>query len=240
LNEQTGEFARSLGALMDIDVATPAPTRRALLRSLPSIPGPAWPLRAETAPELPQDMFWQWLQFAVENGVREPHAMTLSTVDTDGFPDARILILKDLDAHGWHFATDADSPKGRQLSAQPRVALTFYWPRLGRQVRIRGTATRLGDEAGHADFRARSPSSRATALLGRQGQPLDSLTQFEDRLAATLNALQIVPDTYAPGWSVYAVAPETVEFWQGDRDRRHRRLHYAWQGSAWQRQMLWP
>ena len=225
---------------MDITIETPAPTPRTLLRSLPSIPGPAWPLRAETAPDLPQDMFWQWLQFAVESGVPEPHAMTLSTVDAEGFPDARFLILKDLDARGWHFATDAQSPKGRQLAQQPRLALTFYWPKLGRQVRIRGTAARLDSEAGRADFLARSPSSRATALLGRQGQPLDSLTQFEDRLAATLSALQIVPDTYAPHWSVYAVAPETVEFWQGDRDRRHRRLLYTRQPDGWQHQMLWP
>lgn len=225
---------------MDIDVATPAPTPRTLLRSLPSIPGPAWPLRADTAAELPQDMFWQWLQFAVESGVPEPHAMTLSTVDAEGFPDARVLILKDLDARGWHFATDAESPKGRQLDTEPHVALTFYWPKLGRQVRIRGTATKLEAEAGRADFLARSASSRATALVGCQGQPLDSLSQFEDRLAATLNALQVVPGTYAPSWSVYAVAPETVEFWQGDRDRRHRRLRYSHTAEGWQRQLLWP
>jgi pyridoxamine 5'-phosphate oxidase len=216
------------------------PSPRALLRSLPSIPGPAWPLHAEAAPDAPQDMFWQWLRFAVECGVPEPHAMTLSTIGEDGWPDARTLILKDLDAHGWHFATDAESPKGRQLATSPAVALTFYWPKLARQVRLRGQAVRLDADACRADFLARSPSARAIALLGRQSQPLSSFTEFEDRLAATLHALQVVPETCAPSWSVYAVAPETVEFWQGDRDRRHRRLRYDRQPDGWQRQMLWP
>ncbi len=218
----------------------PPITPRRLLRAIPSIPDPAWPMTADDAPDTPHALFWQWLQFAVESGVPEPHAMTLSTIGADGHPDARVLILKDLDARGWHFASDATSPKGRQLARNAGAALTFYWPRLGRQVRLRGTATPLGEEAGREDFLARSLPSRAVALLGRQSQPLGSLAEFDERLATTRRCLDVAPDIYAPCWSVYALAPHHVEFWQGDRDRRHLRLSYAQDASGWRRQMLWP
>ena len=225
---------------MDTTVNSPPTTPRGILRQLPSIPDPAWPLSAEAAPGTPQALFWQWLQFAVESGVPEPHAMTLSTVGADGAPDARVLILKDLDARGWHFSTDAASPKGRQIAAQPRVALTFYWPRLGRQIRIRGTAVALDAAVGQADFRARSLAARATALIGRQSQPLAALAELDDRVATMRRCLEVAPDIYAPCWSVYAVAPQSVEFWQGDRDRRHLRLSYTQQPDGWRREMLWP
>ncbi len=224
---------------MDTTLNTPA-TPRSLLRGMPTFAEPAWPMTAETAPETPQALFWQWLQFAVESGVPEPHAMTLSTVGADGHPDARVLILKDLDARGWHFATDATSPKGRQLAAHPAAALTFYWPRLGRQVRIRGIATPLDEAAGRSDFLARSLSARAIALLGRQSQPLASLDELDGRLATMRRCLGIAPDLTAPCWSVYAVAPGAVEFWQGDRDRRHLRLSYVRTAGGWRREMLWP
>ncbi len=224
---------------MTLELTTPL-TPRSVLRSLPSVPEPAWPINAQSAPETPHLLFWQWLQFAVESGVPEPHAMTLSTGGERGYPDARVLILKDLDERGWHFATDALSPKGRQIVAQPHVALTFYWPRLGRQVRLRGVATALDEAAGRADFRARSLSSRATALLGRQSQPLGSLQELDERLATMRRCLGVAPDIHAPCWSVYAVAPVEVEFWQGDRDRRHLRLSYTQRPDGWQRQMLWP
>jgi pyridoxamine 5'-phosphate oxidase len=225
---------------MIVEVPNPPRTPRDLLRSLPSVPAPAWPLDAKAAPETPQALFWEWLQFAVESGVPEPHAMTLSTVAADGHADARVLILKDLDERGWHFSTDAMSPKGRQIKAQPAVALTFYWPKLGRQVRIRGAAVALGEAAGQADFRARSLSARAIALIGRQSQPLAAPEELDTRLASMRRCLSVAPDTYAPCWSVYAVAPDAVEFWQGDRDRRHLRLSYRRQATWWRRQMLWP
>ncbi|MGV3491180.1 MAG: pyridoxine/pyridoxamine 5'-phosphate oxidase [Devosia sp.] len=210
------------------------------LRRLPSIPNRAWPLAADTAPKTPHELFRDWLEFAIDVGVPEPHAMTLSTVDADGAPDARVLILKDVDARGWHFATDTMSPKGRQLAAEPRVALTFYWPRLARQVRIRGVAVALADDVGRADFRARSVAARSVAMLGRQSQPLASSGELAASLTAAVARLVMEPQHAAPGWTVFAVAPSSAEFWQGDSRRQHLRLRYAQDGDGWQREALWP
>lgn len=109
------------------------------LRALKSLAGPFPPFDPDAAPDEPDALFVVWLQDAIDAGVMEPHAMTLSTVDEEGRPDARVQILRNLDEQGWHFATTMSGPKDRQIAANPSVALTFYWPQLGRQVRIRGS-----------------------------------------------------------------------------------------------------
>ncbi len=164
---------------------------RTLLRQLPSLAGPLWSFDADNAPEAPQPLFADWLRFAAEVGIREPHAMTLSSVGPDGHPDARMLILKDLD-EDWHFASDALSPKGRQIASAPHVALTFYWARLGRQVRVRGAARAMPAAASTADFRGRSGSARAVALLGRQSQPLAAPSELAEALEVSLEKVLIV------------------------------------------------
>ncbi|CAN5641259.1 pyridoxal 5'-phosphate synthase [soil metagenome] len=114
------------------------------------------------APEHPVPLFVEWLCHAIDSGVPEPHAMTLSTIGS-GRPSARVLILKDVTAGdaGWHFASSAASPKGVQLRANPVAALTFYWPTLGRQIRVEGAVTVDPSEVALADFLARSPEARA-------------------------------------------------------------------------------
>jgi pyridoxamine 5'-phosphate oxidase len=213
---------------------------RELLRGLKSLPGPYQPFDVARAPASPEGLFAQWLQSAIEAGVREPHAMTLSTVDDDGHPDARVLILKNVDEHGWHFAITRTSPKGRQVRHMPHVALTFYWPVLGRQVRIRGAAHDMGPDVQAADFLARPHGSRAGGLLGRQSDVLASEQDLEQGLAAQLRRLEQDPLLVAPQWAVYAVRPDTVEFWQGDEQRRHVRLRYLRAGAAWSTERLWP
>ena len=216
------------------------PDMRDLLRGLKSLPGPYQPFDVAQAPGTPEALFAQWLQAAIESGLREPHAMTLSTVDPDGFPDARVLILKNVDEHGWHFAITRTSPKGRQILHCPHVALTFYWPALGRQVRIRGTAHDMGPEVQAADFLARPLGSRATGLLGRQSDVLAADHELDDGLAAQLERLEADPQLVAPQWAVYAVRPDVVEFWQGHEQRRHARLRYAREGAGWTTERLWP
>lgn len=214
---------------------------RELLRSLQSLPGPYQPFDPAQAPAQPEPLFVQWLQAAIEAGIREPHAMTLSTVDTEGCPDARVLILKNVDEHGWHFAISRASPKGRQISDSPQVALTFYWPALGRQVRIRGTAHDMGEQARSTDFLARPLGSRAGALLGRQSDVLASEQALEEGLARERQRLEAAPDLVAPTWAVYAVRPRLVEFWQGNEQRRHVRLCYRRApDAAWSKERLWP
>ena len=205
-----------------------SPTRL-LLRQLPSLAGPLPDFDPATAADTPQAQFVAWLQDAIGAGILEPHAMTLGSVDADGRPDARVLILKDLDARGWHFATSRYSPKGRQLAACPNVTLTFYWPALGRQIRICGIAINQGPDAAAADFQARSPEARANAALARQSQVM----------AGDGNAAGEVSDVSA-GWAVFAVEPSLVEFWQGRTDRRHIRLRYGLVAGHWARDQLWP
>ncbi|MCR8630613.1 pyridoxine/pyridoxamine 5'-phosphate oxidase [Paenibacillus radicis (ex Xue et al. 2023)] len=122
------------------------------LRGLKSLTGPFQAFDTSRLPENPGELFLQWLNLAIENEVKEPHAMTLSTVDADGYPDARVLILKDVVGDAFYFATGSESRKGQQLKGNPHVALTFYWPQLGRQVRIRGTAIDMGKEMGRQIF----------------------------------------------------------------------------------------
>ena len=204
------------------------------------MPGPYRHFDTTNAPVEPEALFSEWLQMAIRAGIREPHSMTLSTVDAEGRPDARVLILKNIDDHGWHFAITRSSPKGHQIAHTSNVALAFYWPALGRQVRIRGSAHDMGPQVQAADFLARPCGSRAAALLGRQSDVLVSERELEEGLLEQLKRLEENPQLVSPHWAVYAVRPDTIEFWQGDELRRHTRLRYQRNGSAWTTERLWP
>lgn len=117
----------------------PAGRLRELLRRLPVLAGAAPRFDPANAPDDPVHLFTEWLLNAIDSGVTEPHAMTVSTVDVRSQPSAQLLILKDVDAVRWHFAVSSASRKGRELAANPVAALTFYWPELARQVRVCGT-----------------------------------------------------------------------------------------------------
>ena len=213
---------------------------RELLRKLSSLAGPLPSFDASASASTPQAQFLAWLGQAIAEGVQEAHAMTLSTVDDDGHPDARVLILKDLDEQGWHFAASAASPKGVQLSRHSKAALTFYWPKVGRQVRIRGTAIALDCHRNAADFLARPQGSRAAALLARQSDVLASADDLDAALSEQHERMARQPGLVAPAWTVYAVRPECVEFWQGDTQRRHTRLRYRRALTGWEKESLWP
>lgn len=212
---------------------------RDLLRSLPVFAGQLSDLATDALPDDPAELFATWLRGAVDAGVLEPHAMTLSTVDAAGVPDARVLILKDLDDAGWWFATSADSAKGRQLAGRAAGALTFYWPDVGRQVRVRGPVVRGADRMSAEDFRARGPGARAVALASHESQPLTDRAACADAVAAARSRIENDPDLVSPTWQVYALVADTVEFWQADRDRQHIRVQYRRDGT-WSRTLLWP
>lgn len=131
-----------------------------LLRALPALSGHP-PAAVEPVHEEPETLFLRWLQTAVDAGVAEPHAMTLSTVDNVGVPDARVLILKDVDRRGWAFASTRSSAKASQLAANPQAALTFWWQPLLRSVRVRGQVVEASREESLEDLQARSEVSRA-------------------------------------------------------------------------------
>ncbi|MEV0708176.1 pyridoxine/pyridoxamine 5'-phosphate oxidase [Nocardia aurea] len=213
---------------------------RQRLRGLGVLKGSAPEFDPDAAPADPMTLFGEWISTAIEAGVLEPHAMTLSTVDAQGRPSARVLILKDVDDAGWHFAVNAASRKGRELAGNPYAALTFYWPELVRQVRVTGRVTPDPATVVAADFLDRPLGSREMALTRRQSEPFTDPTEIEEALDKARLELEATPDLVPREWVSYAVAPEEVEFWQGDPQRRHRRLRYEADGAGWFRIRLWP
>ncbi|WP_151478764.1 pyridoxine/pyridoxamine 5'-phosphate oxidase [Streptomyces albicerus] len=213
---------------------------RQLLRGLEVFAGELPAFDPSVAPDTPAELFVEWLLAAVAAGVREPHAMTVSTAGADGDPTARTLILKGLGPDGWQFASDGGSVKARNLAERPFAALTFYWPQLARQVRVRGPVVPESPDDSAADFLARGAGARAEALLGRQSQPLADLAERDAAVKESLARLEAEPDLVAPGWTLHSVRAESVEFWQGDKERRHTRLAYLRSGEGWDKQLLWP
>jgi pyridoxamine 5'-phosphate oxidase len=213
---------------------------RDLLRSLPVFAVEPTDFDPESVPDEPADLFTSWLLQAIDAGVPEPHALTLSTCDSDGRPDARTLILKDVDGAGWWFATASNSAKGQQLASQPSVALTFYWPALARQVRVRGRVSAASRERSAADFRARGIGARAVALAGTQSAPLASRDECAIAVRAATGCIEAMPEIVPPTWTLYAAVADNVEFWQADADRQHLRVQYRRDGDRWTHMMLWP
>ncbi|MFI9102983.1 pyridoxal 5'-phosphate synthase [Streptomyces fildesensis] len=215
---------------------------RAWLRGLEVFAGPLATFDPTSAPAEPVALFLEWLTEAVEARLPDPHAMTVSTVDEYGDPWARVLILKNVDTHGWQFAAHAGSPKGQQLAARPSAALTFYWPALGRQVRVRGPVVAESAERGAADFLARSPSARAEALLGRQSRHLEGVAERDRSIDEALKRVEREPGLVADAWTLYTVTPVAVEFWQAEKSRVHTRLSYerATPDAPWDQHLLWP
>ncbi|PRX47774.1 pyridoxamine 5'-phosphate oxidase [Prauserella shujinwangii] len=209
------------------------------LRGWPSFPAELPDFDPDHAPALPHELFAEWLHDAGAGGFA-PHAMTLSTVDENGDPDARVLILKDVDSAGWYFATSALSPKARQLAGRPRAALTFFWPHRARQVRVRGAVGPLDAAASAADFRERPFASRVEAFVGGQSEVLASDNELAEDVDRAERALAADPGLVPGDWTRYRLTPEAVEFWQGRHDRRHVRLRYTARDGGWHRERLRP
>ncbi|MDT0419302.1 pyridoxal 5'-phosphate synthase [Streptomyces sp. DSM 41982] len=208
-----------------------------------------WDPRRTTLPALdparvpgrPLPLFRQWFAEAADAGQPEPHAVSLATADADGTPDARIVVLHGAeDPGGFSFATHADSRKGRQLGARPYAALCFYWPVLGRQVRVRGPVAAAPHAEALADLHAHSPGALAAALTGRQSEPVDSPEALRTAAEAAWTRAQEEPEADAPDWTLYHLAPEEVEFFQGEQSRRHVRVRYTLHADGWARELLWP
>ncbi|MFJ6798131.1 pyridoxal 5'-phosphate synthase [Streptomyces sp. NPDC091268] len=205
---------------------------------------------ASAAPLEPLPLFREWFVHAAGAGQLEPHTMSLATVDAQGRPDVRTLMLHDADARGWHFASHSTSAKGRQLAAHPEAALGFYWPTVARQIRIRGRVTACGPEVSRADLAVRSRGALAAALTGRQSEVLASTAELVRASAEAWERAAAEPDAPAPTWTAYVLDATEVEFFQGDPARRHTRLRYTRttpsptdppaSAPTWTRDLLWP
>ena len=212
---------------------------RKMIRESTTLVGPFPTFHVNELPGTPHDLFFEWFKAAVDIGVPEPHAMTLSTTDHNGSPDARVLILKDVDEHGWYFASSSQSEKGKQISGNPNVALTFYWSLIGRQVRIRGNVVEMNKDLSANDFLKRGNLARAIALLGKQSSVLKDQSDFEEAINIEIEKIKENPAIIYPYWTLYRVNPIEVEFWQADVDRKHTRVKYTSKEDRWKKDLLW-
>ena len=214
---------------------------REVLRAIEVFQGELPVFDLEQLPSDPHELFTEWLLHAIEEEVREPHAMTVSTAGLDGNPSARVLICKNVCANGWQFAADAHSRKGRELAACPTAALTFYWSPLARQVRIagtvragrpRGVGRRLPGPLPRCPGRgAARPAEHAAAGPGhprrRRHGPRPSGSRPTRRWSP-------------PAGRSTRCAREAVEFWQGDRSAATPASTTAGRTHGWERGLLWP
>ena len=212
---------------------------RERLRALPSIVGSSPPL--DTTHNDPRTLMVQFLTEAIDAGVPEPHAITLVTVDSTNRPDARVLIIKDIDENGdIAIATSSKSAKGNQLSKNPQVALSWYCTLHARAIRIRGTASLADSKVSTADFNARSVKAKAIAMAGVQSSPVPPGTNRAALIDDMAAKLAEGGDVESKEWQVWMITPEEVEFWQGAKDRNHDRLKYKRTEGGWESSTLWP
>ncbi|MCD2105356.1 pyridoxal 5'-phosphate synthase [Rhodococcus erythropolis] len=223
-----------------VDADFSPPDVRAWIRGIPALTGTP-PPAPEHFPENPGELFLDWLRAAVAFGVVEPHVCALSTVDGDGMPDSRFLILKDVTEGGFWFSGSAASPKGIELKGNPRASLAFYWRETGQQVRIRGLVHEGDDALRRRDFVERSVTARAVATASKQSEVLEDFDAYDTSVAAAEARIGDDPGFVSKDWRAWCVEPESVEFWQADSGRRHQRWLYG-RGSdrAWRRSVLWP
>jgi pyridoxamine 5'-phosphate oxidase len=196
----------------------------------------------EHAPDEPLTLFQQWFADAVQTEQLpvEPNVMTLATVDAEGRPHCRVVLLKGLDARGFSFFSNYESAKGQQLAARPFAAMTFFWPALERQVRIEGRVERVTPQESDAYFQVRPLGSRLGAWASPQSRVIADRAELEGLLAQTEQRfLDEAPDC-PPHWGGYRLLPERIEFWQGRASRLHDRLNYRLQDGAWLRERLAP
>lgn len=208
-----------------------------------SIEHPAWLTGGDfTEADEPLRLFAAWFSEARRAEPVNPEAMTLATVDADGRPNARMVLLKGFDERGFVFYSNAESNKGRELAAAPQAALTFYWKALQRQVRLRGHVEAVSDAEADAYFATRSRMAQIGAWASKQSTALESRLAFEKAIALSTAKFAIGTVPRPPNWSGYRVAPREIEFWQERPFRLHDRVSFT-RGSAtapWTKTRLYP
>jgi pyridoxamine 5'-phosphate oxidase len=197
------------------------------------------PLHRSDLADDPFEQFRRWYERAADEAPLA-EAMTLATVDEDGRPDARMVLLKGFGPDGFRLFTNLESAKGRQLKAIPHAALVLYWREQDRQVRIRGPVEKLPDRDDDEYFATRPVAARLGAWASPQSRPLPDREALEDRLRETAERFAAGAVPRPPFWGGFAVVPERIEFWQGQAARLHDRFAYVREGDGWRIERLAP
>jgi pyridoxamine 5'-phosphate oxidase len=192
--------------------------------------------------EDPIALFAEWLHLAGRREPNDPNAMALATVDADGLPDARMVLLKEFDARGLAFYTNTESAKGSQLSAHPKAAVVFHWRTIRRQVRARGPIERVSDKEADDYFATRARTARIGAWASTQSRPMDGRFALEKAVAAKAAQFGLGDIPRPPFWSGYRLIPLQIEFWVNRPFRLHDRLQFfrAAPTAPWTTRRLFP
>ena len=195
-----------------------------------------------TAADEPFALFEAWLNEAIKSEPNDPNAMALATVDPDGLPDVRMVLMKGFDTEGFVFYSHIASQKGRELAANPKAALLFHWKSLRRQVRIRGNVTPVTDTEADAYFATRPKQAQIGAWASKQSEALESRFAFEQAIAKVAARYVIGEVPRPPGWSGWRITPSRIEFWHDRPFRLHDRIEFRRDaaGQKWSKTRMYP
>ncbi len=188
----------------------------------------------------PLVQFNDWFTEVLANEKNDPTAMVLATVDEHGHPDTRVVLLKGIDEGQFVFYTNYESAKAEQLAHNTHAALNFFWPQMARQVRIRGTVSKVSAERSDLYFSSRPLKSQYSATISLQSRVVASRSVLEQSLTELLNQHQEKALSRPEYWGGYQLKPSEIEFWQGRDNRLHDRIHYAVHNGNWQIRRLAP
>ena len=188
----------------------------------------------------PFAVFEEWFALAKEAEANDPHAMALASVDGEGMPDVRMVLLNSRDSRGFCFFTNFESEKGKQLQAQPRAAMVMHWKSLRRQVRMRGPVEVVSPEEADAYFASRPKGSQIASSASEQSRPVSSREALLTRVAEI--SAEVGEDTVVRPmhWSGFRLVPQSIEFWKDGEFRLHDRVRFTRSGEGWTSTRLYP
>jgi pyridoxamine 5'-phosphate oxidase len=190
----------------------------------------------------PYELFARWLKDAEASEINDPTAVALATVDEDGLPNVRMVLLKGFDENGFVFYTNFESQKGREILGQKKAAMCFHWKSLRRQVRLRGEVEVVSDAEADAYYASRARGSRIGAWASKQSRPLEGRFALEKAMAEYTARYAIGEIPRPPYWSGFRIKPSSIEFWHDRQFRLHDRVEFRRtdQAASWEKVRMYP